>query len=93
MNIPNVSQNRNLFYVLLVLALLGVGAIVFLNYYSFADNSQTSGETIDVAKVEIKNLNTKVLTDNQFKSLQKMEAAPDNTGSLEKGKRNPFLPN
>jgi hypothetical protein len=79
-----------------VLALLGVGAIVFLNryYYLFADSSsQTGNETIDVTKVDIKNLDTRILKDKQFQSLQKMEAVSDNFNSLEKGKRNPFLPN
>lgn len=96
MNIPNVSQNRNLFYILLVLTLLGVGAIIFVNryYYLFAGNSeQASGETVDVANVNIRNLNTKILEDKQFQSLQKMETTPDSLDKLEKGKRNPFLPN
>ena len=96
MNIPNVSQNRNLFYILLVITLLGIGAIIFINryYYLFAgDSNQTSGETVDVANIDIKNLNTKILEDRQFQSLQKAETASDNLDNLEKGKRNPFLPN
>ncbi|MCX6796623.1 MAG: hypothetical protein NTW06_03955 [Candidatus Falkowbacteria bacterium] len=96
MNFSKVSQNKNLFYILLVLTILGAGAVVFVSQYSFLftkDSGQTaSNETIDVASIDIKRLDTSIFKNKKFQSLQKMETAPDNLSSLDKGKRNPFQP-
>ena len=93
----NSIKNRNLFYVLLFLTLLGVGAIFFVNryFYLFADNnSNTDGnEDFDVASVNIKKLDTGILKTNKFQSLQDLGTAATNSNDLGRGKRNPFLPN
>jgi len=97
MDLTKITKNRNLFYILLFLTALGVGAIFFVNryFYLFADKNDkaSSGEDFDVASVNIKKLDMSILETNKFQSLNNLGTTAVNTNDLGKGKRNPFLPN
>lgn len=99
MNFKTLVKNRNFAYILIFLTMLAIGAIVFLNryFYLFAkdenNQDQSANEIFDVASVEIKRLNTSVLKTNKFQSLQKTDVPRVDLNNLDKGKRNPFLPN
>ncbi|HOZ56486.1 MAG: hypothetical protein BWY51_00867 [Parcubacteria group bacterium ADurb.Bin316] len=89
-------KNRNLSYALLLLVAICIGTIFFVNryFYLFADkNNVADSENFDVASVNIKKLDSSILKTDKFRSLQELGAAASNYKDLDRGKRNPFLPN
>ncbi len=96
MDVLSIIKTRGLVYLLLLLAALAVGGIVFLDRYSYFftnNNGQTADVSYNVASVEIKQLNTDIFQSSKFQSLQAMPTTAVDLNSLNKGKRDPFSPN
>lgn len=95
MTITDTIKNRKLVYLLLFLAILVAAGAVFLDRYSYlftSNNGQSNNTSYDVAKVEIKQLNTGIFQSSKFQSLQAAPSTAIDLNSLNKGKRNPFSP-
>ena len=96
-SIVNIFKTRNVAYVLIALTFFSVVVAVFLNRYSSLFQGKSiqaaNSQNVDIANVNIKTLNKAIFKSGKFQSLQTVESATVDLNRLQKGKKDPFLPN
>ena len=90
------NSKKNILYFLIIFTAIILGAVVYFkqlySLFNKKDGSMQVSETFDIDEVRVKKLNTDIFNLKQFQELKEPESNNINIDSLNKGKRNPFLP-